>query len=49
MRIPLAYLLIHVWHYGIQAAWYALTIDVILRCILIVIRFFQGGWKRIEV
>ena len=49
VRIPLAYVLIHVCGYGIRAAWYALTVDVIIRCVLIVIRFFQGGWKRIEV
>jgi putative MATE family efflux protein len=42
------------WHItgfnlGIQGAWYAMWIDVFVRCILMSVRFFHGGWKRVKV
>jgi len=49
VRIPLAWLLVIDWQWGIVGAWYAMVIDVLLRTALIVHRFLAGGWKRIEV
>lgn len=42
------------WHIvgynlGIVGAWYAMWIDVFVRCILMCARFFHGGWKRVKV
>jgi Na+-driven multidrug efflux pump len=34
---------------GVVGAWYAMVIDVFLRFLLLVYRFLQGGWTRIEV
>jgi putative MATE family efflux protein len=49
LRIPLAWLLVLHWGWGIQGAWYAMVIDVALRTALIAYRFLHGGWKRVEV
>ncbi len=49
VRIPMAYVLVHVMGWGVRGAWYAMAADVIVRCVLVVTRFFHGGWKRIEV
>jgi putative MATE family efflux protein len=34
---------------GIRGAWYAMVIDIYVRCAMAIGRFLQGGWKRIEV
>jgi putative MATE family efflux protein len=34
---------------GVVGAWYAMVIDATVRCLLILYRFFHGGWKRVEV
>jgi putative MATE family efflux protein len=34
---------------GVVGAWYAMVADVILRSLLILTRFLQGGWKRVRV
>jgi Na+-driven multidrug efflux pump len=34
---------------GLIGAWYAMIVDVFARSILMVARFWQGAWKRIEV
>jgi putative MATE family efflux protein len=49
VRIPLAWLLAIHWSWGVEGAWYAMAADVIIRCVLILIRFNQGGWRKIEV
>ncbi|MEX0867628.1 MAG: MATE family efflux transporter [Pirellulales bacterium] len=59
VRIPLAYLLTREdWYlfgqpewfdYGILGAWYAMMIDIFVRCVLVAWRFLQGGWKRVVV
>jgi len=35
--------------WGVPGAWYAMVIDTFVRCLLITLRFLQGGWKRIVV
>ena len=47
--IPLFHLTIKGWGLGVQGAWYAMLIDVVLRSILLVGRYLHGGWMRIQV
>ena len=49
VRLPLAWLFVVVWQWGVYGAWYTMVIDVLLRCALITLRFASGGWKRVEV
>ncbi|MEX0936986.1 MAG: MATE family efflux transporter [Pirellulales bacterium] len=37
------------WGLGVLGAWYAMFVDVVVRCLLVVTRFRHGGWQRIEV
>jgi Na+-driven multidrug efflux pump len=34
---------------GVIGAWYAMTIDIIVRALLLAWRFFHGGWQHLEV
>ncbi|NIL96834.1 MAG: MATE family efflux transporter [Planctomycetales bacterium] len=47
IRIPIACLLTP-W-YGVAGAWWAMLIDISLRCLMVVYRFRHGGWKRTVV
>jgi putative MATE family efflux protein len=49
VRIPLAWLLTEGWGWGVEGAWYAMAVDLLLRCALITTRFLTGGWTRVEV
>ena len=49
VRIPLAYWLTQSFGFGVAGAWYAMAADIYVRCLLVVCRFAQGGWKRVEV
>ena len=49
IRLPGAYYLAHVLGWGVEGAWIAMVVDVFVRCLLILWRFWQGGWKRTEV
>ncbi len=49
VRLPVAYLLVIHWQWGITGAWYAMVVDVLLRCGLIAVRFASGGWKKVRV
>ncbi len=60
-RIPLAYAVIGPWQglfaggsLGVSdatllAVWYAMVVDISLRSLLVLVRFFHGGWKRTRV
>jgi Na+-driven multidrug efflux pump len=37
------------WNLGILGAWYAMVADICFRAMLVLGRFLQGGWSRIEV
>jgi len=37
------------WGLGVRGAWYAMIADLAVRCLLVVYRFLNGAWKRIEV
>ncbi|NIP85069.1 MAG: hypothetical protein GTO03_05705 [Planctomycetales bacterium] len=47
LRIPATYLLTP-W-YGVAGAWWAMLIDVSLRCLMVLYRFGHGGWKKTKV
>ena len=49
VRLPLTYWLAIHLEWGIVGAWYAMVVDLLFRCALVVYRFWHGGWKRIEV
>jgi putative MATE family efflux protein len=61
VRIPLAIVLawpaiylpssgeIVLFDLGVRGAWYAMVIDLYIRCLMAIARFLHGGWKRIEV
>ena len=53
VRIPGAYVATRVLdldlQQAIQAAWLAMVLDVTIRCWLVCARFYQGGWKKIQV
>jgi len=49
VRMPLAYWLCFTLGWGVSGAWYAMTTDLALRCGLIVARFCQGGWQKLDV
>ncbi len=49
VRIPLTWLLALHLQWGVRGAWYAMAADLLVRCGLVVYRFWQGGWKEIEI
>jgi putative MATE family efflux protein len=49
IRIPLTYVAIDILEWGVVGAWYAMLIDLTARCLMVLYRFFHGGWKRIGV
>jgi Na+-driven multidrug efflux pump len=49
VRLPAAVLLAHTLGWGVAGAWYAMVIDVIFRCGLVILRFRHGGWQKVEV
>jgi putative MATE family efflux protein len=49
VRLPVAYLLVLVWHWNVAGAWYAMVADLLVRCALVCFRFTHGGWKRVDV
>jgi putative MATE family efflux protein len=49
IRLPLAWWLAFSCGWGVSGAWFAMAVDLAIRCLLIVARFTTGGWKRIEV
>jgi putative MATE family efflux protein len=49
IRLPATWLLAHTLGWGVAGAWYAMVFDLVLRCVLVTLRFWQGAWRRIEV
>ncbi len=49
VRIPLAHLAVFHYGWGVQGAWWAMVVDLWVRCALVSARFWQGGWKRIKI
>jgi putative MATE family efflux protein len=49
VRLPLAWYLAFELHWGVAGAWVAMGVDLLVRCLLVVGRFLQGGWQRVKV
>ena len=49
IRIPLTYLAIDVFHWGVVVAWYEMLIDLVDRCLMVDYRFYHGGWKHVQL
>ena len=49
IRIPLTYLALDIFDWGVVGAWYAMLIDLVARCLMVLYRFYHGGWKNIQV
>jgi Na+-driven multidrug efflux pump len=35
--------------WGVAGAWIAMVADVVVRSVLVAIRFWRGGWKKVRV
>lgn len=49
IRMPLALLFTRAFDWGVVGAWYAMAIDLTVRAVLVVWRFWNGGWKRTKL
>jgi MATE family multidrug resistance protein len=49
VRLPLAYLCALVFDWGLQGAWAAFILDLVLRGTLNFLRFRSGRWKTVKV
>ena len=49
VRVTLAYVFALSAGWGLIGAWVGMVVDLIVRSILLVLRFRQGGWKELEV
>lgn len=47
--IPIVEWEIHGLNWGVSGAWYAMSTDLILRSVMMLARFFHGGWRKIEI
>jgi Na+-driven multidrug efflux pump len=47
--LPLVERTIHGANLGVVGAWYAMVLDIVVRCILLMLRFRHDAWQRIEV
>lgn len=45
IRVTGSFLMINLFHLGIEAVWIMMVIDNISRCGLLMTRFFKGNWK----
>ncbi|MCE9544074.1 MAG: MATE family efflux transporter [Planctomycetia bacterium] len=49
VRLPMTYYMLGWTSVGLKGAWYAMVLDIFIRCGLVAYRFFHGGWKRVRV
>ncbi|MGL4641804.1 MAG: MATE family efflux transporter, partial [Cetobacterium sp.] len=49
IRIPMTYLFLYVFNFGLNGAWMVMIIDLTYRGIACLYRFRQGKWRYIEV
>jgi len=49
ISVPLLGWTIHGANLGVVGAWYAMVLDIVVRCILLMLRFRHDAWQRIEV
>ncbi|MBQ8589540.1 MAG: MATE family efflux transporter [Firmicutes bacterium] len=46
IRIPLSFILVHVFHLGLSGAWVAMAMDQMFRGLLMMRRFKKNGWEK---
>jgi len=49
LRLPLAWLLGVHWGYGLAGIWWALSLELVLRGLLFLMRFLNPAWERLRV
>jgi putative MATE family efflux protein len=49
VNVPLLGWTFHGANLGVVGAWYAMVLDIIIRCILLILRFRHDAWQRVEV
>lgn len=49
VSIPSLGIVLHGMGYGLIGAWYGAVTDIVVRCVLMIVRFRHGGWQRVEV
>ena len=49
IHLPLVDWTIHGANLGVVGAWYAMVLDIVIRCVLLMLRFRHDAWQRIEV
>jgi putative MATE family efflux protein len=49
LQLPGTHLVLAGWGLGVLGAWYAMVSDLGVRASLVLYRFWQGGWTRVEV
>jgi Na+-driven multidrug efflux pump len=47
--LPLTETVVHGMGLGVLGAWYAMLVETVLRAALVSLRFWHGGWKRVQV
>jgi putative MATE family efflux protein len=47
--LPILGWTIHGGNLGVIGAWYAMVLDIVIRCILLMLRFRHDAWQRIDV
>lgn len=48
IQIPFSEISISGWGMGVAGAWWAMLGDVVVRSILVLFRFFHGGWRKLD-
>lgn len=49
IQVPLVDYTIHGAGWGVVGAWYAAVIDIVVRCVLLILRFRHDAWQKIDV
>ena len=49
VQIPGTDMILEGWDLGVVGAWYAMVSDLTVRAVLVLYRFWHGGWTRVEV
>ncbi|HHV34952.1 MAG TPA: MATE family efflux transporter [Syntrophomonadaceae bacterium] len=49
LRIPLMYISIYIFHWGLPAIWIITVIDWLVRALLVIIQFRRGKWQQIAL
>src|SRR5205085_5640018 len=48
-EVPLGPFVLPGLGWGVQGAWIAMVSDIVVRAVLVVLRFLHGGWRQIAV